>query len=289
MNAIWIVMPILLLLMFELGLTLRVRDFALLARRPKPVVAGLVGQIVVLPVLAFGLGRLFGLDPVWFVGLMLIACSPGGSSSNVFTMVARGDVPLSISLTALSSVITLFTIPVVMQLAVRAVDGGSVAVTLPVGSLIVQNLLLVLAPVAAGTAVQRLRPRLAERLHARLSKITVPALVVLVCVFFLQHHATIGAGIGRLGPCIAALILLAMASGWGLSHAAALTSRERRTLVIEIGMQNAAQAIAIAASPFIFASDAMAVPAIVYALLMNVILLCYIGIVKRCRKSFTEC
>lgn len=290
MNAIWIVLPILTLLMFELGLTLNLNGFALLARRPAPVVAGLLGQIVLLPVLAFGLGWAFGLEPIFFVGLVLIACSPGGSSSNVFSMVARGDVPLSISLTALSSVITLFTIPVVMRLAVSwAGEGSGVTIELPMGRLIVQNLLLVLLPVVVGVVVRRVRPRWAERMHGLLSKISLPALMLLALLFFAQHYATILAQIGRLGSCVALLILTAMAGGWALSRLFRLGEREQRTLIIEIGMQNAAQSIAIATSPFIFACDAMAVPAIVYALLMNVILLTYISIVKRRRQPFTEC
>lgn len=290
MNAIWIVLPILTLLMFELGLTLNLGGFALLARRPAPVVAGMLGQIVLLPVLAFGLGWAFDLEPVFFVGLVLIACSPGGSSSNVFSMVARGDVPLSILLTALSSSITLFTIPIIMRLAVRfAGDAGDVAIRLPVGSLIAQNLLLVLLPVVVGVVLRRVRPLVAEKIHVVLSKISLPALMLLAAIFFAQHYDTILAQMGRLGACIALLILLAMGGGWALSRLWRVGEREQRTLIIEIGMQNAAQAIAVATSPFIFACDAMAIPAIVYALLMNVILLAYIGILKRRRQSFTNC
>ena len=85
MNAIWIVLPILTLLMFELGLTLRIEDFKLFRQRPRPIIAGLIGQILFLPVLAFMLGYAFRLEPLFFIGIMLIACSPGGSSSNIFS------------------------------------------------------------------------------------------------------------------------------------------------------------------------------------------------------------
>ena len=100
MNAVWIVLPILTLLMFELGLTLEIKDFKLFRQRPYPIIAGLIGQIILLPVLAFALGYLFHLEPLFFIGLVLIACSPGGSSSNIFSMIAKGDVALSVSLTA---------------------------------------------------------------------------------------------------------------------------------------------------------------------------------------------
>ncbi len=121
MNTIWIVLPILTLLMFDLGLALRFEDFGKVFRRPWPIVVALTGQLVFLPAIALGLAYLLKLPPVFFIGLVLIACCPGGSSSNVFSKLANGDVALSVTLTALSSIITLFTIPVIMGWATRLV------------------------------------------------------------------------------------------------------------------------------------------------------------------------
>ena len=149
MNTIWIVLPILTLLMFDLGLSLRFEDFGKVFRRPWAVAVALVGQLIFLPLIALGLARLFHLPPVFFIGLVLIACCPGGSSSNVFSKLAGGDVALSVTLTALSSVITLFTIPFIMSWATRLV-GESVGIVLPVGNLIKQNLVLMLLPVLLG-------------------------------------------------------------------------------------------------------------------------------------------
>ena len=253
MNAIWIVLPILTLLMFELGLTLQTEDFQLFRKRPRPIIAGLVGQIILLPMLAFALGHVFQLEPLFFIGIILIACSPGGSSSNIFSMIAKGDVALSVSLTACSSIITLFTIPVIMEFATHFVDSNlDIDIHLPVGSLIMQNLVLMLLPIVAGIFTKRYRPQMAERIHKILSKTAFPA-----------------------------LILLAMGGGVVLSKSMRLNRKEQRTLIIEIGMQNAAQAIAVASSPFVFNNDIIAIPAIIYALMMNVILLVYVGIVKR--------
>ncbi len=267
--------------MFELGLTLDLKDFRLFISRPQPIIAGLIGQIVLLPLLAVALGLLFRLDPLFFVGLVLIACSPGGSSSNVFSMVAKGDVALSVLLTALSSLITLITIPLIMQYAVRMANIDGVTIHLPVGRLILQNFVLVLLPVVIGVATRWFWPVVAERINRVLGKIALPALLLLATIFFMQHHVVIAAQIGRLGGCIALMILLAMGGGIALSRAWRLSGREQRTLVIEIGMQNAAQAIAVASSPFIFNNDLVAVPAIIYALLMNLILLGYLFVVKR--------
>lgn len=282
MNAIWIVLPILTLLMFELGLTLRVEDFKLFRKRPRPIIAGLIGQIIFLPVLAFILGKIFHLEPLFFIGIVLIACSPGGSSSNIFSMIAKGDVALSVSLTAFSSIITLFTIPLIMEFATHFVDSQlNIDVHLPVGSLIMQNIVLMLLPIVAGIFLKRYRPRTAEKIHKILSKVAFPALILLATVFFIQHHNTITAQFGKLGLCISVLIIAAMGGGAVLSKLMRLNSKEQRTLIIEIGMQNAAQAIAVASSPFVFNNDIIAIPAIIYALMMNVILLTYVGIVKR--------
>ena len=280
MNTIWIVLPILTVLMFDLGLTLRLKDFYLVLVRPKAFIVALTGQIVLLPLIALGLGHLFHLAPVFFIGLMLIACSPGGSSSNIFSKLAGGDVALSVTLTALSSLITLVTLPLLMGW-VTASTGSEVGITLPIGNLLKQNLLLMLLPVLLGIAVTRFWEGAAARIDRVLSKAAFPALMLLVTVFFLQHYRTIFANIGRLGLCVTALILLAVGCASLLSRGFRIAGRERRTVIIEVGMQNAAQAIALATSPFVFNNQEMAIPAILYSLMMNVVLLTYVALVSR--------
>lgn len=280
MNTIWIVLPILTVLMFDLGLCLKLQDFARVVKAPKAVLLALFGQIVLLPLIALGIGRAFGLTPVFFLGLILIACCPGGSSSNIFSKLAGGDVALSVTLTALSSLITLVTVPLVMAWATEAA-GAAVGITLPVGNLLKQNLLLMLLPVLVGIGVNHFRPRAAAAIDRVLSKAAFPALMVLISVFFLQHYRTIFANMATLGLCVTLLIVLSAGSAAGLSRLFRLDGRQRRTTVIEVGMQNAAQAIAVATSPFIFNNPEMAIPAILYSLMMNVVLLIYVGLVRR--------
>ena len=102
MNTIFIVLPILTILMFDLGLTLSLSDFRMIIQRPKAVVAGLIGQILVLPLLAYILGQIINVETTYLIGIMLIACCPGGSSSNVFSMLAKGDVAFIIRKTICS-------------------------------------------------------------------------------------------------------------------------------------------------------------------------------------------
>ncbi len=280
MNTIWIVLPILTLLMFDLGLSLRFEDFGKVFRHPWPLAVALFGQLVLLPAIALGLAYLFGLSPVFFIGLVLIACCPGGSSSNVFSKLAGGDVALSVTLTALSSIITLFTIPFIMSWATQLV-GESVGITLPVGNLIKQNLVLMLLPVLLGIGLHYAWPSGADKTDKVLSKLAFPLLLVLITVFYIQHRHTILENIGILGICVTALILLAIAVSSLLSRLVKNSPRQRRTVVIEVGMQNAAQAIAIASSPLIFANEEMAIPAILYSLMMNIVLLTYVGVVRK--------
>ena len=282
MNTIWIVLPILTLLMFELGLTLSLADFALFAKRPRPVLAGLLGQIILLPAIAYGVAAMFDLPAIFFIGVMLIACCPGGSSSNVFSMLARGDVALSVSLTALSSIITLFTVPLIM-VAVTAQVGSSVHIELPVGKLVMQNLVLMFVPIVLGVVVKHYFPRAAAAMDKVLRRIAFPAIILLATVFFITNKEAIIDNFTTLGASVTVLLLLAMAGGVGIAWAMRLTGRERRTIVIEIGMQNAAQAIAIASSPLVFNDDRIAIPAIIYALMMNVVLIIYVALAKRAK------
>ena len=285
MNTIWIVMPILIVLMFLLGIDISRKAFADIAHNPKAVMLGLIGQLIILPILAFSIAWLLKLPPVYFMGLVLVACCPGGSSSNVFSLLAKGDVALSVTLTALSSIITLFTLPVIMEFVTEAVsDISGVSIELPVGKLLVQNIVLLFVPLLAGSMFKHFCPEAAVKVSKVLSKMAFPALMILAAVFFLQYKAEIAENFASLGLSAALLIVVAMACSSCMSRIGKFNDAIRRTIVIEVGMQNAAQAIAIASSPFIFNSGEMALPAICYALLMNVILLTYVYFIRRKQK-----
>ena len=279
MNSIWIVLPILTVLMFDLGLTLRPKDFSLVLKKPLVVFVALFGQIVLLPFLGYAVAYLFGLSAPLMIGLVLIACCPGGSSSNLFTRIAGGDVALSVLLTSLSSIITLFTLPLVMHLVTGAV-GEAVGITLPIGNLIRQNLLLMLAPVLIGILFNYKAPQAAAKIDTFLSKTVFPALLIIVSIFFIQNRDVIIKNISSTGGSVVMLILSASALAGLLSRSFRFSGAHRRTIVIEVGMQNAAQAIAVATSPFIFNNNEIAIPGILYSLLMNVVLLIYVGLVK---------
>ena len=285
MNTIWIVMPILIALMFLLGIDINKKAFTDIAHNPKPILLGLIGQLVILPVIAFSIAWLLKLPPVYFMGLVLVACCPGGSSSNVFSMLAKGDVALSVTLTALSSIITLFTLPVIMEFVTETVsDMSGASIELPVGKLIVQNIVLLFVPLFAGSLFKHFCPEAAVKVRKVSGKMAFPALMTLAAVFFFQYKKEIAENFASLGLSATMLIVIAMACSSCMSRIGRFSDATRRTIVIEVGMQNAAQAIAIASSPFIFNNGEMALPAICYALLMNVILLTYVYLIRRKQK-----
>lgn len=282
MNTIWIVMPILIILMFLLGIDLKKEAFTDVARNPKAVLLGVVGQIILLPLIAFVVAWTLKLPPVYFMGLVLVACCLGGSSSNVFSHIAKGDVALSVTLTALSSIITLFTLPVIMKWVSCIVsDIAEIEINLPVGKLLAQNLVLIFVPMLAGCLFRYYQPDKAQKVNKILSKFAFPALMVLAFVFFFQYRVEIVKNFSILGLSATLLIMVAILCSSVLSRIGGFSFSVRRTIVIEVGMQNAAQAIAIASSPFIFNSGEMALPAIIYALLMNVILLTYVYCIRK--------
>lgn len=282
-NSILIVLPILTILMFDLGLSLRVSDFVNIFKKPKAMFAGLAGQLIVLPLIALAIGSLCGLQPEFFIGLMLIACCPGGSSSNIFSKLAKGDVALSVSLTAFSSIITLFTLPLIMQITTARL-GAATGITLPVGNLLKQNLFTMLLPIAGGLCVRRWAEGAAAKIDRVLSKCAFPALLLLAGIFFVQNKEVIIAQFGTLGLATGSLILASIFAAALISIVLRLKTDEKRTIVIEVGMQNAAQAIAVATSPFVFANAVIATPAIIYALLMNVVLLTYVAFFRVAKK-----
>ena len=286
MNTVWIVMPILIVLMFLLGIDLNSKSFANIAKQPKAVLLGMVGQLFLLPLIAFAVACALKLPPIYFMGLVLVACCPGGSSSNVFSMLAKGDVALSVTLTALSSIITLFTLPLIMGMVADFVSSTNEHdIQLPVGKLFMQNIVMLFVPLLAGSFFRKVKPNAATKVARVLGKLAFPALMTLAAVFFLQYSSEIADNFAVLGASGALLILLAMLCSGGLSRMSGAGKAVRRTIVIEVGMQNAAQAIAIASSPFIFNSGEMALPAIIYALLMNVILLVYVYFIRRKEKA----
>jgi bile acid:Na+ symporter, BASS family len=240
------VVPVgLMLVMFSLGLTLALRDFALVARSPLLVGAGFATHLLVLPLLGLGIGLLFRLSPELALGLFIVSLCPAGTTSNAMTFVGRGNVALAVVLTALSSLVTVFTIPIVLAWAVPwFLAGGEARVpTLSVPAMILQLARITLAPILAGMIFRHFLPELAAKM-ARWLRPTALVIVVVVIAFSVAVSAgMVLDNLVRATPAIFALNVAAMGFGLALGRLIGARARDAMTLAIETGVQNVTLAI----------------------------------------------
>ncbi|MCF8197585.1 MAG: bile acid:sodium symporter family protein [Sulfuritalea sp.] len=254
-------------IMFSLGLTLVVNDFRRVFTRPKAMLIGLFGQMLVVPVFAFSVARIWGLAPEMAVGLMILAACPGGVSSGLLTHLARGETALSISLTAVTSVAAVVTVPFIVDFAMRQFMDSGLSVDFPLLKMVRGVFLLTTVPVLLGMGVKAWRPKVAQRLERPAGRLaTVLFVLIVLATFVSQRHVLID-NLGSVGPAAMLLNLLVLAAGFGMAAAGRLRRRDRIAVATECGLQNAALGIFVAAN--IMQSPAMTVPSVVYALLMN--------------------
>jgi BASS family bile acid:Na+ symporter len=252
--------------MLGMGLGLVPEDFRRILRDPRAVTAGTLCQVVVLPLIALLIVRVVPKPPVIAVGLIVLALCPGGPSSNVITYLARGDVALSVTLTAVSSLITVFTIPVLANMAVRHLLGTDPAIQLPVGSTMLRIALITLVPTAAGMALRQRLPRTAAALERQVSRLAVALLTLIILALLIREAANVPGFVLRAGLAVVLLNGLGILAGCLASRLLGLPSGQRSCLAIEVGMQNATLALAITAG--LLANPEMAIPAALYGLVM---------------------
>jgi BASS family bile acid:Na+ symporter len=233
----------LMLIMFSLGLTLKLRDFALVTRTPRIVAAGLLGQLVAMPLLALGIGLLFRLPPPMALGLFILGICPAGTTSNALTWLGRGNVALAVVLTAISSLVTVFTIPLLLSWALPHFLGGGQAPKLSVLQTMVQLLRVAVVPIAVGMVVNRFVPGFAARLSRWLRPTSAVVLVVVIAFSVVISLDMVMQNLLRGGPAIYALNLAATAAGLLIARAVGATARDSMTLAIEVGVHNVTLAI----------------------------------------------
>lgn len=264
-----VLLPIALaVVMLGMGLGLRPEDFGRILRDPKAVTVGTLCQVVALPLIALLIVSVLPMPPVIAVGLIMLALCPGGPSSNLITYLARGDVALSVTLTAVSSLITIFTIPVLANLALRWFLGAETAVNLPVGGTMLSIALITLVPTAAGMAMRQRLPRTAAALEKQVSRLAVALLALIILALLIREAANVPGFVLRAGLAVIALNSLGMLAGCFSGFLLRLPVEQRTCLAVEVGMQNGTLALAITAG--LLANPEMAVPAALYSLWMYV-------------------
>jgi BASS family bile acid:Na+ symporter len=256
-------------IMLGLGLSLTVGDFQRVARAPKAVTVALIAQVLVLPAVAFGLCHLFRLPPEMSVGLMLLAASPGGTSANLFSHLAHGDVALNVTLTAVNSVLAIVTLPILLGLSLTVFMGEAREVGFQYGKL-VQVVIVVIAPVGLGMLVRRYRPTIAARADAPVRKLSVLLLAMIIALVLVQSHKTIAAHLLDAGGAALSFNLLSLAAGYWLPRLLGLARKQCIAIGMEIGVHNSGLAITLALSPLVLNNPAMAIPATLYSPIMMI-------------------
>ncbi|HYH93249.1 MAG TPA: bile acid:sodium symporter family protein [Candidatus Saccharimonadales bacterium] len=252
--------------MLGLGLSLTIGDFGRVARRPVAVVAALVTQLVVLPVICFGLVIAAGLDPLLAVGTMLLAASPGGTTANLFSHLFRGDVALNITLTAVNSVIAVITLPVVVNLSLayfRPVVEGGLGLDL---SKTAQVFAVVLVPVVIGMLIRRASPTFADRADRPVRILSAVVLVVVIVGALLGERENLGEYLAAIGLVAVAFCLISLTLGYLVPRLLRVGHPQAVASAFEVGIHNSTLAIAVAVS--VLQNERLAVPAAVYGVLM---------------------
>jgi BASS family bile acid:Na+ symporter len=266
-------------IMFYLGLTLRVNDFRQVLQRPRALLAGLAGQLLMVPLLGWLVAWTSGLDPVMAVGLMVLAACPGGVSSGLLTHLARGDVALSISLTAITSIAAVLTLPLVVDISMRFFLVSGLGIEFPLAGMVRSIFLLTTVPVLLGMLLRVWQPRRVARIEPVLGRIATLLFVLIVLSTFWNQRQVLLDHLPTIGPASILLNLLVLLGAWLLGRQTGLTRRDRISVVTECGLQNSALGIYVCLE--LLHSPTMSVPSVVYALLMNAGALAFVFLMRR--------
>ncbi|MEZ5606935.1 MAG: bile acid:sodium symporter family protein [Burkholderiaceae bacterium] len=262
-----VLLPLILgFIMFSLGLGLTPGDFRRILAQPRALLVGVVCHFVLLPLSCYGLLTAVGMGGVFAVGFMILAACPTGSTSNLLTYLARGDVALAVSFTAVASVLTIFTLPLVVTWSLGHFLGAARAVDVPVGQMMGQVALVLGLPVSLGMWVRHRFGAWARGFEPRATKVSTLLFVLIVAAAVVKNWALLVANFGSLAPFAVALNLGMLTLGFTVAWAARLSYRQSVTLGIETAVQNAALALVIAST--VLKDDAMAIPGAVYGVLM---------------------
>jgi BASS family bile acid:Na+ symporter len=267
------------LVMIGLGLSLTLVDFKRIIVFPKAVTIGLSAQLVGLPAAAFGLSLLFGAPPAIAVGLVILAACPSGVTANAYTFASRADVPLCVTLSALTSVITVFTIPFFIDLALRMFYGeGQITQISPIGML-TSLMTFTLLPLAIGMVLRALFPEMAEAAVEPIRKVVLYLMMLVLLLGIISSYQDLLEHFATAGPLVVVMTLLTMGFGYGAAKFFGLPTPQVVTITFEVGVQNLALAFAITFN--ILQRPDLAVAGLIYAVIMPAAALGFVAIARR--------
>jgi BASS family bile acid:Na+ symporter len=255
------------LVMFGLGLSLGTPDFTRLLKYPKAVVVALVLQIVVLPAACYALIVVLKVPPLFAVGLMLLAASPGGISANLFSHLFGGNVAMNISLTAINTVLSIVTLPLISNWAIATFAKTGQVVPIQTAK-VIEVILIVLVPVLIGMWVRTWKPGFAARSERPMKVFSAVVLAVVAIGALLKEWQALSTSFASIGPAVVAFNLLSLLAGYYLSRAAGLDKSMATAISYEIGIHNSTLAIFVALA--VLDNFQLALPAAIYSVSMYV-------------------
>jgi BASS family bile acid:Na+ symporter len=263
-----VVLPIALgIVMLGLGLGLRLEDFTRVVRKPKAALIGIACQMLLLPLLAFAIVKAFAMPAELAVGLVILALCPGGATSNMFSLLARGDVALSVSLTAVVSVITPLTIPIAGGFAMSALMGANATLELPILKTILTLFAITLVPVTIGMAIRHFASSFAERCDRAVRVLSIVLLAVIILGILKNTGADkVKEFFALAGWPALALNMLSILAGVGIARLASLRREQVVTIGMEVGLQNGTTALFVTGT--VLQSPTMSIAPAIYSLLM---------------------
>ena len=235
---------LLMIVMFGMGLTMKLGDFAVVFRQPRDVIAGCLAQFIVMPLLAFGLGRVFGLSDELLVGVVLVGTCPGGTSSNVITYLSKGDTALSVGMTSINTLLAPFLTPMLTYLYLRT------SVSVDVKAMFMSIIQVVIVPIGLGLLINKVFGNYTQKIRDALPSVSVTAICLIVAAVVSHNSEKIRAT----GMVIFAVVILHNILGYLCGYLVGIAFRmdlpRKKAVAIEIGMQNSGLATTLAGSAF---------------------------------------
>lgn len=260
-------------IMFSLGLALTTADFARVLRQPLAFIAGLISQIVLLPIVTFAVVLTFGISGELAVGFMILSACPGGVTSNAISRYAHGDVALSVSLTAITNLVCVVSVPLILSFSFQYFL-GSEAGQINILKTALMTFLLTVVPTLIGLTIRAKFPASTERLEPMIARIAATLFVIVVAVILYVSWAVFIENVQKLGLALITLVVVLITMGLLVSKAAGLADKQAKTIAIETGLQNSTLGITLAALLVGGAADlnSFSLPAAVYGILMFVLI-----------------
>jgi BASS family bile acid:Na+ symporter len=251
-------------IMVSLGLSLTVADFRRVVTYPRGVAIGMLNLALISPALAFAVAELWSLEPALAVGLVLLGASPGGTTANMLTHLARGDTALSITMTAISSVAAVVTVPLFLELSTSRFDAAGLDESVDMLGVVARVLVITVIPLAIGMRLRARAPERVAEVEPRVRRIALIVFVVVVIGAIAAENERVLDNLGEVALAAITLNLAAMSVAFAISRVAGLDDRQTTAIAIELGIHNATLAIAIGAS----ISAVLTIPAAVYSAFM---------------------